>query len=111
MPARAKPLYQTEADVRAPVVRWAKAHDVGHTRMSFRAGVTAGKPDDLFDLPNGRSLWVEFKRPRKRPKLIQEYHLGELERRHHAAMWADDPEPVIARLTMLAALPPRDPWR
>lgn len=95
-------ILHTEDDVRSRVVKWAKAHDIGHVRMTFRPGVATGVPDDLFLLPNGWAIWCEFKAPGKKPTKRQLYKMEELERRHHLVMWGDNPEPLIAYLMKLA---------
>ena len=88
-----------EGKVRTKVVKWAADHDIGHVRMSFRPGVKRGVPDDQFMLPNGWSLWIEFKAPGKKPTPKQEEKLTEMKRRHHYCMWTDDPAEAIAALT------------
>lgn len=66
--------------------------------MSFRPGVKVGVPDDLFLLPNGWSLWVEFKAPGKVPTPRQHEKIKTIRRRKHLAMWTDDPDDAIAAL-------------
>lgn len=83
-------LAKTEAQVRDPVVKWAKKMGLRHVRMSFRPGVTIATPDDLFLSTEGRSAWIEFKRPGKEPTPLQWERLGWLIRHQHAASWFDD---------------------
>jgi len=87
-----------ESKVRDHVVKWAKAHGIGHVRLCFRPGVRQGVPDDLFLLGNGVAVFVEFKRPGKQPTAIQEKRLVELEEYGFLAFWADDPAPAIELL-------------
>lgn len=87
-----------ESKVRDPVVKWAKAHGIGHIRMSFRPGVRQGIPDDLFLLGNGVAVFVEFKRAGKEPTPIQEARLLELEKYGFLAFWADESGPAIELL-------------
>lgn len=49
-----------------------------------------GIPDRLFVLPNGRTLWVEFKRPGKTPTEIQWARIIKLQKLGQSADWFDD---------------------
>jgi hypothetical protein len=89
-----------EAKVRDPVVRWAKSRNIMHVRMSFRPGVSAGVPDDLFLLPGGVSIWIEFKRPGKEPTPLQMEKIQQLKYRGHVAMWTDNATDGITALGM-----------
>lgn len=51
--------------VRDPTIRWAKKHGIVSIRMYFGPGVQQGWPDDLFLIPGGRPLFIEFKAPGK----------------------------------------------
>jgi hypothetical protein len=90
-----------ESKVRDPVVRWAKANGFLHVRMAFRPGVRQGVPDDLFITPNGRHCWVEFKRPGKRPTLLQNARLDAMRDRRVAAFWSADSDAAIEMLSRL----------
>lgn len=68
-----------EAKVRDPVVKWAKENGIGHVRMSFRPGTRQGVPDDLFLIPRGNAVWIEFKRPGKAPTPLQSRRIEELQ--------------------------------
>jgi hypothetical protein len=64
-----------EAEVRDPVVKWAKANGVLHERNHKGRGAGTGWPDDRFYFGQGRTYLVEFKRERngrttKRQELI-----------------------------------------
>lgn len=87
-----------EGKVRSKTVKWARAHDIGHVRMTFRPGVKVGVPDDLFLLPNGWSIWIEFKAPGKTPSPRQHANIKEMRRRKQFAMWTDDSVEAIAAL-------------
>ena len=76
-----------EAKVRDPVVKWAKDQGILHFRMSFRIGVKRGVPDDLFVLPGGRHVWIEFKAPDKEPTALQMKRLRDLQVQGAAAFW------------------------
>lgn len=84
-----------EAKVRDPVVKWAKANGFLHHRMSFRPGVRAGVPDDVFILPGGVHVWIEFKAPDKKPTALQMHRIKQLLAHGVIARWADDPEVAI----------------
>ncbi len=49
--------------VRDPTIRAAKQMGVKSIRMYFGPGVQTGWPDDLFLIPGGRPLFIEFKAP------------------------------------------------
>ena len=67
-----------EQRLRIRSIKYAKSRGVGHIRMSFRPGVASGWPDDLFLIPGGRPLLVEFKAPGKQPTALQEHRISEL---------------------------------
>lgn len=90
-----------ESKVRDPVVRWARSHGIGHVRMSFRPGVKRGVPDDLFLLPGGVAVWVEFKAPGKQPTPLQMQRLMWIGGLGFAAAWCDNAEKGIAMLNEL----------
>lgn len=92
-----------EAKVRDPVVKWAKKNGVGHVRMTFRAGVRQGTPDDLFLFPGGVCCWVEFKRPGKVPTELQAHRIQKLREYGFWAVWFSDSAIAIAYLDALLA--------
>lgn len=87
-----------EGKVRTKVVKWARTHGVEHVRMTFRPGVKVGVPDDLFLLPNGHALFLEFKAPGKTPTPRQHDKIKNIRRLKHDAMWTDDAKEAIAAL-------------
>ncbi len=88
-----------EGRVRDPVVRFAKARGVIHIRMAFRPGVTAGCPDDLFLIPGGLALFIEFKRPGKEPTPLQAHKLEKMRELGFAAIWTDSADQARAAIT------------
>lgn len=92
-----------EAKVRDPVVKWAKANGIGHIRLSFRPGVTVGWPDDLFLIPGGVTVMLEFKRPGKVPTPIQLNKLTAANKLGFACGWFDDSRAAIVFLGAVAA--------
>lgn len=96
-----------ESKVRDPTVRWAKQHDIGHVRMAMRIGVAVGVPDDLFLLPNGWSIWIEFKAKGKKPSPKQYEKIAEALRRRHYAMWTDDKAEAIRALAEMLTWAPK----
>lgn len=94
-----------EAKVRNPVVTWAKRQGWMHVRMSFRPGVTAGVPDDLFLLPGGRAVFIEFKRPGKAPTALQFEKLRKANELGFYAEWFDNADTARAFLTYALATP------
>lgn len=87
-----------EAKVRDPVVRWAKRQGVVYQRLSFRPGVTAGLPDDLFLLPRGLAFFIEFKRPGGTPTPLQAHKLAKLNELGFRAEWFDNSDAACAAL-------------
>ena len=79
-----------EAEVRDPVVKYAKSKKVVHIRMHFGRGATVGWPDDLFLFRAGVTLFVEFKATGKQPSAIQEKKLKALREQGHFAYVIDD---------------------
>lgn len=89
-----------EADVRNPVVRFHLQNGDAHVRMSMARGVKRGTPDDLFLFPLGRSCWIEFKRPGKKPTPLQAYRIAILRRNDHVAFWCDQPNAAMYALDL-----------
>ncbi len=83
-----------EAQVRSPTVKWARNHDIMHVRMSFRPGVAAGIPDDLF-LHGGKIVFIEFKRPGKEPTPLQWAKIHALRKQGFTAEWFDNSAEAI----------------
>ncbi len=80
-----------EADVRDPSVRYAKRKGVLHKRMHFGYGAARGWPDDFF-ADNGRSLWIEFKRPGATATELQLKIHAEMRAAGLTVYVVDDPE-------------------
>lgn len=87
-----------ESKVRDPVVKWAKSQGILHVRMAMRPGVASGVPDDLFLLPAGLAVFIEFKRPGKEPTPLQNAKLLRLVDLGYIAFWADDSAGAIGLL-------------
>lgn len=87
-----------EGKVRQPVLDWAKNNGIGHVRQSFRPGVKQGVPDDLFLVPGGIAVFIEFKRLGKEPTPLQFARLEMLQKLGFVALWADTSEAGIAAL-------------
>lgn len=79
-----------ESKVRDPVVSWAKSQGIYHVRMAFRPGVRAGIPDDLFLLPGGLPIFMEFKRPGKEPTPLQLERIAKLRATGFIAVWSSN---------------------
>jgi hypothetical protein len=87
-----------EARVRNKVVKFAAERGVLHIRMSFRPGVARGWPDDLFLIPGGRPLFIEFKRPGARPTPLQLFRLETLNALGYDAGWCDSADEACRRI-------------
>lgn len=91
-----------EATARRNAIAYAKKLGVEHIRLSFRPGVKAGWPDDLFLIPGGRPLLMEFKAPRKEPTPLQNERLCTLLDLGYDACWVDNSD--AARHAISSAL-------
>lgn len=49
-----------------------------------------GYPDRQYILPNGLSVWIEFKRKGEKPDRLQEYRMEQLSKRLQIVGWTDD---------------------
>jgi hypothetical protein len=88
---------ELEVNIENEVVAWAKKKGFLTPKVRF---VEVGYPDRLFLSPKGHTIFIEFKRPGKRPEPIQAYRINELARRGIPAFWCDT---VHGALTILAA--------
>ena len=94
-----------ESKVRDPVVTWWKKRGGKHIRLSFRKGVTTGWPDDIFLIPGGRPLFIEFKAPGELPTPIQQHRAGELWELGYDVCWADSTDAARGALTSRVGSP------
>ena len=83
-----------ESDLERKVCWWARAH--GWLALKQDPRFHAGIPDRLFVLPNGRVVWVEFKREGQNVSLIQEAVHGSLKRLGHDVYTIDNFEQALA---------------
>lgn len=89
-----------ESKVRDPTVKWAKAQGILHQRMSFRIGVKQAWPDDVFLLPHGRPLFIEFKRPDGHPTDLQLQRMKDLNELGYDAIWTDNKDAACHALAL-----------
>lgn len=75
-----------EKDIEGSVVKWAIEHGFLAPKVRF---VEIGYPDRLFISPQGHTIFIEFKRPGKRPEVIQNFRIQQLRKRNIPAYWAD----------------------
>ena len=80
--------------------RWARAH--GWWVHKFRSPGHNASPDDVF-AKNGVVLWVEFKRPGKRPTEMQQKVINEMLAAGLDVVWVDNIEDFKAVLTVREA--------
>ncbi len=81
-----------EAKVRDPVIDYAHKRGVRTIRMYFGPGIQTGWPDDLFLLPGGRPLLIEFKAPGEEPTKKQQIKIDLLEEFGYAVEVCDNKE-------------------
>jgi len=72
---------------------------IERVRMTMMQGASAGWPDYLYMLPNGQSIWIEYKRPGGKPTALQKHRLALLEELGHACAVADDPVEAARLIT------------
>lgn len=75
-----------EKDIEGAVCRWAEANKFLVVKVKF---VDIGYPDRLFISPKGHTIFIEFKRPGKKPDPIQHFRLSQLRMRSIPAYWCD----------------------
>ena len=98
-----------ESKVRTPVVEWAKVNGIEHIRLALMRGVKRGTPDDLFLISwrvrkgsPARAVFIEFKRPGKKPTRLQYERLSQLQNRGFFAEWFDNADDAISYLAWCA---------
>jgi len=79
-----------EAKVRDPVIKYAERLGIVHIRLYFGPGMHTGWPDDIFLLPGGRPLFIEFKRAGRPPTKKQMYRIKQLRELGYRVLWTDD---------------------
>jgi hypothetical protein len=70
-----------EAPIERRVVKWAKAQ--GCIVCKLQGQGNKGYPDRLFILPNGKTAFIEFKRPNEVPEPLQAVRIRELKALGH----------------------------
>lgn len=81
-----------ESAIERKCMRWAR--DQGALDVKIQG--TRGWPDRLVVMPNGRAMFVEFKRPGQIPDPLQKHVLGELRKRGVVAVWVDSMTGFVA---------------
>lgn len=81
-----------EKAIRDPVVNYAKKLGIHTIRMYFGPGIQTGWPDDLFLIPGGRPLFIEFKAPGNTPSKKQEKKIQILKDAGYSVHWTDSVE-------------------
>ncbi len=67
-----------EKDVRKATIKHAKRRGIMNIRLSFGPGAYVGWPDDIFLIPGGKPLLIEFKAPGKEPTARQQLRIDML---------------------------------
>ena len=89
-----------ESEIEAKVVKWARKAGwlaVKQTPMGVK-----GWPDRVFISPEGRHVWIEFKKPPNKPTELQAYRLKELKEQRVIAAWFSDADDCITYLGTFA---------
>ena len=79
-----------EKDIEAKVVKYAKAQECLSRKMNGFG--FNGWPDRLFILPNGKTFWIEFKRPGNVLSPGQEELISQLRQLKHVVYVCNDAE-------------------
>ena len=85
-----------ERDIETAVVMWAKANGILAVKLSSMS--QRSLPDRMFLLPNGRTVFIEFKVPGNKPTLPQRRMMERIEELGHEVTWADNHTQAIAWL-------------
>jgi hypothetical protein len=89
----------TEADIEKKVTAWAKAR--GIVCLKYQPKGDVGWPDHIYVIPpNGRVVFIEFKKPGEEPTPMQQHRLYCIEGAGGNAYWADS---VSKAITILEA--------
>ena len=89
-----------EKDIEAKVVKWAKKNgwlSIKYTPMGVR-----GWPDRIFISPEGRHVWIEFKKPPNKPTELQQYRIDSLKKQRVLVAWFNDADDCIIYLGTFA---------
>ncbi len=88
-----------EADVIKSVQKWVRDKRIPYIRHVFRPGAVAGWPDFVYLLPGGKSLWIEYKAPGKKPTPTQQHKINVLKKLGHDVIVCDDPDEAVKALS------------
>lgn len=91
-----------EKDVESKVFRWAKKNGVKTYKLGGQNN--RGKPDRIF-MANGETLFLELKRPGKKPTKLQQQEIDDLRAHGIHADWADTPGSAIEIIKECLILP------
>lgn len=94
---------QLEKQIEGKVVKWAREHGILTRKMNGDG--YRGWPDRLFVLRNGKTLWIEFKRPGGKESELQKVMLDNLRELGHEAHVYSDAVKAIECLRLHAELP------
>ena len=82
-----------ERAVVKPVDKWAKEHKVISLIIDY-----AGWPDRCYLFPDGTHIYIEFKRPNKKPRELQKVRLRTLVEYGQLAYYSDNANEAIGLL-------------
>jgi hypothetical protein len=94
---------KAESNIEHIVVKWATAHDI--PMFKLKLDTNAGWPDRLFLLPRGVPAFIEFKRPQKKARKLQQHRIQTLQRLGYHADVFDDAEAAIRWLVKIQTSP------
>jgi hypothetical protein len=89
----------SEDYIEKKVTEWAKAR--GIVCLKYQPKGDVGWPDHIYVIPpNGRVVFIEFKRPGEEPTPLQYYRINTIDQAGGNAYWADS---VSKAITILEA--------
>lgn len=77
-----------EQSVEQPATDYAEK--IGYISLKFTPTGQRGWPDHLFINLYGHHVYIEFKKPKKKPSKLQLYRLKQLTQRGVSAYWTDN---------------------
>lgn len=85
-----------EKDIEAKVNFWCEKNKLLFIKFSPMG--SRGWPDRIVIFPGGAHVWVELKRPGKKPRKLQYFRMKQLEEQGAITLWADTAETCIEEL-------------
>lgn len=89
---------RSEAKIEEDVIKWAKKNS--WLVLKLNNPWSKGWPDRLFISPLGHHIYIEFKKPGKKPRKLQEKRLSSLADNNCVVYWFDNVAGAIEALEL-----------